>query len=163
MIRLLTILSFALAAPAFAMEHKDKHASSAVESHNADEHENHHKHQHEHGEDHADHAMEAADEGGETMLFGLTRTPEIEAALAAGGSPAVVDVLGVVCDFCATAMNKTFGKRAEVAAVYVDLDNKTLNLVFAPGETLDDETITKLVKKAGYRISSIRRGEEILG
>ena len=51
----------------------------------------------------------------------ITQTDDVAAALA-GGAPVVVGVLGVVCDFCATAMNKTFGKRDEVAAVYVDLD-----------------------------------------
>ena len=56
----------------------------------------------------------------------LTRTDAIEAALSEGGEPIVADVLGVVCDFCALAMNKIFGKRGEVAALYVDLDTKAL-------------------------------------
>jgi len=93
----------------------------------------------------------------------LARTNAIEAALAAGGAPVVVDVLGVVCDFCAKAMNKTFGKRAEVAAVYVDLDDKTLNLVLKADASMSDETIRKLVTKAGYRAADIRRGEAALG
>ena len=40
----------------------------------------------------------------------LTRTQDIESALVKGGEPIVADVLGVVCDFCALAMNKIFGK-----------------------------------------------------
>ena len=91
----------------------------------------------------------------------LTRSAEITAALDAGGSPVVVKVLGVVCDFCAKAMDKTFGKRAEVAAVYVDLDTKTLNLVLKSGQMIDDEMIGKLVKKAGYKVDRIYRGEAI--
>lgn len=89
----------------------------------------------------------------------ITKTDEILAALEAGGEPIVVDILGVVCDFCAKAMNKTFGKREEVAATYVDLDTKAMSLVLVPGTVLDDETIDKLVEKAGYRASAIRRGE----
>ena len=93
----------------------------------------------------------------------ITHTNEISAALANGGEPVVVDVLGVVCDFCATAMNKVFSKRDEVAAIYVDLDKKTLNLVINDGSDLSDKQIEKLAKQAGYRIAAIRRDNEAMG
>ena len=93
----------------------------------------------------------------------LTRTSEIDAALALGGEPVVADVMGVVCDFCALAMNKIFSKRDEVAAVYVDLDTKALSLVFVPGTSLSDDTIAELAVQAGYRIAAIRRGDAALG
>lgn len=85
----------------------------------------------------------------------------LRSAVADGGELIVVDVLGVVCDFCATAMNKTFAKRKEVAATYVDLDKKTLSIVTKPGATLDDKTIDKLVKKSGYKLSGVKRGETL--
>ena len=66
-------------------------------------------------------------------------------------------------DFCALAMNKIFGKREEVAAIYVDLDTKALSLVLAPGASLSDQTIAELAVQAGYRIADIRRGDEALG
>ena len=75
----------------------------------------------------------------------------------------VADVLGVVCDFCALAMNKIFSKREEVAAIYVDLDTKALNLVLVPGASLSDQTIADLAVQAGYRIADVRRGDEALG
>lgn len=93
----------------------------------------------------------------------ITHTDQISAALANGGAPVVVDVLGVVCDFCATAMNKIFGKRDEVAALYVDLDKKTLSLVINDGSDLSDKQIEKLAKQAGYRIAAIRRDSEAMG
>jgi copper chaperone CopZ len=116
--------------------------------------------------DHGDHehdkkAAAPAVEGAANMAF-IADTPEIKAALAAGGEPVVVDVLGVVCDFCAKAMNKTFGKRDEVSAVFVDLDTKALSLVVKLGATLNNETITDLVKKAGYKTAGIRRGDAAL-
>jgi len=92
-------------------------------------------------------------------LLQLADTPELTQALAQGGEPIVAKVLGAVCDFCAKAMNKTFGKRDDVAAVYVDLDTKTLNLVMSPGASMDDETLHKLVKKAGYKVDTIARGD----
>jgi hypothetical protein len=75
----------------------------------------------------------------------------------------VADVLGVVCDFCALAMNKIFSKREEVAAIYVDLDTKALNLVLAPGASMSDQTIADLAVQAGYRIAEVRRGDAALG
>ena len=93
----------------------------------------------------------------------LTRTEDIESALADGGEPIVADVLGVVCDFCALAMNKIFGKREEVAAIYVDLDTKALSLVLVPGASMSDQTIADLAVQAGYRIADVRRGDEALG
>jgi len=93
----------------------------------------------------------------------LTRTEDIESALADGGEPIVADVLGVVCDFCAIAMNKIFSKREEVAAIYVDLDTKALNLVLAPGASMSDQTIADLAVEAGYRIAEVRRGDAALG
>ncbi len=91
----------------------------------------------------------------------MSDIPELTAALAQGGEPIVAKVLGVVCEFCTKAMNKTFGKRDDVAAVYVDLDAKTLNLVMAPGKTFDDKTLRELVKKSGYKVETIARGEAV--
>ena len=115
---------------------------------------------------HDDHDHSAMDHSGHDMSPKhalLTRTSDIDKALMAGGQPVVVDVLGVVCDFCATAMNKIFGKRQEVAAVYVDLDKKTLSLALQSGKTLSDQDIEELAEQAGYRIAAIRRDSEAIG
>lgn len=87
----------------------------------------------------------------------LADRPEITEAVAAGGEPIAVDVLGAVCDFCAMAMKKTMGKHDAVAVAYVDLDTKVLSVVTKPGAELDDATIKKLIKKAGYKVAAINR------
>lgn len=101
-----------------------------------------------HGDDHA--------HEGETLQ--PTLHADIEAALSQGGSLAVAEVNGMVCDFCATAMTRTFGRRDEVAAVHVDLDTKTLQLVIREGAQMSDETIEDLVTRSGYETVAIRRG-----
>lgn len=68
-----------------------------------------------------------------------------------------VGLNGLVCDFCSIALNKTFKKNKAVAATYVDLDTKILSVVFKEGHSLDDATLTKLVKKAGYSVTEITR------
>ena len=93
----------------------------------------------------------------------LFHTPKIDAALASGGEPVVVEVLGAVCDFCAQAMNRTFSRKNEVAAVYVDLDTKTLNLVLISKDALSDDQIDRLVVRSGYKTKSIQRGPGVLG
>ena len=148
-----------------AMNHDD-HDHAAM---NHDDHDhaamNHDDHDHA-SMDHDGHDHSAMDHSGHDMgpkHALLTRTSDIDRALMAGGQPVVVDVLGVVCDFCATAMNKIFGKRQEVAAVYVDLDKKTLSLALQAGKTLSDQDIEELAEQAGYRIAAIRRDSEAIG
>ena len=116
--------------------------------------------------DHTSHDHQSAGhdhESANSTAASITRTQEISDALEQGGNPVVVDVLGVVCDFCAVAMNKVFGKRDEVAAVYVDLDKKTLSLVVNKGAALTDKDIEQLAMKAGYRIAAIRRDSQAMG
>lgn len=125
------------------------------------QHEHDHKYEHEHEEPATDSGRDIASATPATGR--LTMTPEIEIALANGGNAVVVEVLGVVCDFCAVAMNKIFGKQEEVAAVYVDLDTKALNLVFKPGASLDDDAIAALAVQAGYRIAAVHRSDAVLG
>ena len=155
-------LSLAITPAAWSEDHphssEHQHHGAAVgESdtavNEAPDHQHHHAHPLEHNDDAPNQDSHAT----------LTRTDEIDRALAAGGTPIVADVLGVVCDFCALAMNKIFGSRPEVAAVYVDLDTKALSLVLSPGSGLSDAEIAELAVQAGYRIAAIRRDEAALG
>ena len=141
-------------------QHGDTNGASAMIDHGGHDEMHDHMHQHDEGEQTGAHGeLEAHVAGAVT----LTRTPEIDAALAQGGEPIVADVLGVVCDFCATAMNKIFGKRAEVAAIYVDLDTKALSIVTHEQGSLSDEDIGALAEQAGYRVAAVRRGAAALG
>jgi copper chaperone CopZ len=69
----------------------------------------------------------------------------------------VVKVNGLVCDFCARSLEKTFKKTGKVSGVSVDLTAKQVRLKFALGATLDDATIRKLVKDAGYAVVDLKR------
>ena len=66
-------------------------------------------------------------------------------------------VNGMVCDFCARAVTKVFGKQAAVENVHVDLDNGEIHVTLKPGADLSDETVADLVKKSGYDLVSIER------
>jgi hypothetical protein len=138
--------------------------AAAQDNHDHMDHATHDIHEHhDHDSQEADSSHTSHDGHNATSGPALTRTEDIESALAQGGEPIVADVLGVVCDFCALAMNKIFSKREEVAAMYVDLDTKALSLVLVPGASMSDQTIADLAVQAGYRIADVRRGSDALG
>ena len=87
---------------------------------------------------HGDHAAEAAAYQGEVVH---------------------VSVNGLVCDFCARALEKVLGKQEAVSDIDVNLDDKLITINFNEGQTLDDETITQLIKDSGYNVEGIHRFE----
>lgn len=68
-------------------------------------------------------------------------------------------VNGLVCAFCATAIEKTFKAKPAVDTVKVDLDTKLVTIITKEGQNLDDETVKKLITDAGYAITDIKREE----
>jgi len=68
-----------------------------------------------------------------------------------------VQINGLVCDFCARALEKVFGKREEVTGIDVNLDTKIVTIGFKKNSDIDDATITKLITDAGYNVVKINR------
>lgn len=71
----------------------------------------------------------------------------------------MVDVNGLVCDFCARALEKVFSKQEAVESINVDLDAKVVTINYVDGGSLDDETLTKLITDSGYNVVDIRHEE----
>lgn len=69
----------------------------------------------------------------------------------------VVAVNGLVCDFCAQAIDRSFRRRAEVNDVRVNLTDKLVTIDFRPNQILDDDTIREIVTRAGYTVTHVRR------
>jgi len=74
----------------------------------------------------------------------------------------VIDVQGLVCDFCAQSIDKVFSKQAGVEKVDVNLNNGRVTVkmadVFEDDEVgISDETIIKLLQNAGYEVTAIIR------
>ena len=62
---------------------------------------------------------------------------------------AIVSVNGMVCDFCARGIQKTFNKRDEIKKVDVDLDKGKVLLAFTSSATIDFEEIKKTIQSNG--------------
>lgn len=75
------------------------------------------------------------------------------------GGTVYADVNGLVCDFCARALEKVFGKQEAVESINVDLDEKVITIHFNEGQSLDDETITQLITDSGYNVRKIRHDQ----
>lgn len=67
---------------------------------------------------------------------------------------------GLVCNFCATNIDKAFGKRAEVTKVYVNLHAKTVLISLKEGKSLDDDAIKAVVEEAGFNLRDTKRTDE---
>lgn len=66
-----------------------------------------------------------------------------------------VKVNGLVCDFCARALEKVFSKQAEVEDIDVDLDNRLITIDYKQGQTLEKETIRQLITDSGYDVVGV--------
>lgn len=68
-----------------------------------------------------------------------------------------VKVNGLVCDFCARALDKTFNKQRNIDWIDIDLDQGNIVIATKPGGSLSDAQLTKLVLNAGYKTVAIKR------
>jgi ABC-type Zn2+ transport system substrate-binding protein/surface adhesin len=120
---------------------KEKH----TDAHNAQDHKHHdHKHhEHEHNED-KHHDSEDLNVAG------------IEGASCANSID--VSVNGLVCDFCAQALEKVFGKRSDVEGINVDLNEGKVSIAMKAGLDMDNETFTELITDSGYNVVNIHKG-----
>lgn len=68
-----------------------------------------------------------------------------------------VNVNGMVCDFCAQGLQKTFGKRDEVTKIDVDLDNQLITINLKPGQNIEDSKLSELILGNGFDVVEINR------
>ena len=62
---------------------------------------------------------------------------------------------GLVCNFCATNISKSFTKLPEVAEVYVNLAAKAVLLQLKDGQKLPEEKTKQIVTDAGFNLRGI--------
>ena len=73
------------------------------------------------------------------------------------GTLMTVVVEGMVCDFCAQAIEKVFMKREEVAGIIVNLDNQNVIISLKGDKDIENTKIEELFLNAGYNIQTIDR------
>ena len=80
-----------------------------------------------------------------------------EGSIDPNGILLTVAVEGMVCDFCAQAIQKVFLKKEQVAGITVDLDNQNVIIALKEDTNITDNVIEDLFINAGYNVSEISR------
>lgn len=73
----------------------------------------------------------------------------------AAGESVHVKVLGLVCDFCAVAIEKVFTATNKVESTKVDLDHSLVTINMKDGYKFDDSFIKEKITDAGYTVENI--------
>ncbi|MGH8076967.1 MAG: heavy-metal-associated domain-containing protein [Lysobacter sp.] len=73
-----------------------------------------------------------------------------------------MDVNGLVCAFCAQGIEKTLKAFPATQAVYVSLEHRIVAVQLKEGADIDDATLRKAIKDAGYTTVAVRRGDASL-
>ena len=73
------------------------------------------------------------------------------------GTLMTVAVEGMVCDFCAQAIERVFMKREEVAGITINLDDQNVIISLKSEKDIDNTTIEELFLNAGYNVQTINR------
>lgn len=68
-----------------------------------------------------------------------------------------VKVNGMVCGFCAQGISKKFKENASVEKVDVNLGSKVVTLSTKGSADIDDVTINRILKDAGYNVENVER------
>ena len=68
---------------------------------------------------------------------------------------AVVNVIGMVCDFCARGIEKTFNKDEFVRKVDVDLANGQVLIAYSADKLINQKEISELILANGQNVTGI--------
>ncbi len=91
------------------------------------------------------------------LLAALTLSPASFAAQNCTQNQMVLEVDGMVCDFCTQSVKKVLEREDGVANVTIDLGKKTVTMVMKDNSVMDDAYATELIRQAGYKATSITR------
>lgn len=88
-----------------------------------------------------------------------TQVPTVE-KISTSPSPKesiVVSVKGMVCDFCAQGLKKSFTKKGDVDSIHVSLKKGLVTIYPQTGQKVSDDIITKGIRDNGISVDSIQR------
>jgi copper chaperone CopZ len=113
--------------------------------------------------DHADHNAHHGHEGHVAMDYVDGTSAELDVPRfdefvsdQAGNQIAVVSVTGMVCDFCARGIEKSFQKDVGFKKIDVDLDTGKVLIAYAPSTEIINEEIEKKILSNGQTVTDIQ-------
>ncbi len=70
-----------------------------------------------------------------------------------------ITVNGLVCDFCARAVEKVFKKEFEVKDIDIDLSKKLITVKLPAGTEISEEKVKQLITDSGYAFVGMEQHE----
>ena len=67
----------------------------------------------------------------------------------------VAEIYGLVCDFCARSIEKTFKKMDVVESIDINLENGIVKILLKKGKTIENNTIKQNFLNSGYETNKI--------
>ncbi|MBT4878790.1 MAG: heavy-metal-associated domain-containing protein [Alphaproteobacteria bacterium] len=68
-----------------------------------------------------------------------------------------IKVNGLVCEFCAVTIEKSFKKLPKVSKINIDLEAKNVQIILAEKQHISDQEITDIIINNGYAVVEIIR------
>lgn len=92
------------------------------------------------------------------LVFGWTilLSQPVFAVTAKTPKRAEINIMGMVCDFCAQGIGKKLKKEAKVKRYTIDLKNKTVIVYFKKDQAISKKNLTEIIKQSGYKVRSIK-------
>lgn len=100
------------------------------------------------------------------LVLGLLTLGHLGKPALADGDQAICNqtinltVNGMVCDFCAQALDKVLTKKHGIEKIDVNLDQQRVALTLIDGQVPEDDLLHELIDNAGYQLAVIERGCE---
>jgi len=94
------------------------------------------------------------------LIQSMALTMAALTAVATHADTVKIKVDGMVCAFCAGAIEKKMKSNAETASVFVSLENKLVAVEEKPGLKLVDAKLKAQIADAGYEVKGIERVSE---
>ena len=66
-----------------------------------------------------------------------------------------IEILGMVCAFCAQGIEKSFSIDENIKDVFVNLENYFVVIESRDGKSIDEKYITTIITDAGYDVQKI--------
>ncbi|WP_018410827.1 heavy-metal-associated domain-containing protein [Methyloversatilis thermotolerans] len=96
------------------------------------------------------------------LLFASILLPLLSSLPAHAATTIKMQVEGLVCAFCGSAIEKKLRSHAATADVLVSLEHKVVALSLKDGLDIPDDTLRAQITDAGYRVRRMERVPESL-
>lgn len=94
-------------------------------------------------------------EASESAAETLDESASADGAQLPEGVDAGVQVVGMVCQFCASGIERLMGREDRIETFEVSFDDSIVYVTFAEDETMSEQQLARLIRRAGYECTGV--------